>query len=410
MPGENLRFLHASDLHLEKPLGGLAEVPEHLEDLLIDAPLQATSSLFETAILEDVDFVVLSGDVVDPRTAGPRVLSFLLEQFELLAEQRIAVYWCGGQVDPLDAWPEEVALPANIHRFPTGELKAFVHRRGDQPVANVIGIGSPGGSVPVGEYRIEPSNLFTLALGYGQADAASLSSHKQIDYWALGGKHQSRTVFQAQQTAVYPGSPQGRCPDESGPHGAVLVQLDHGRKVRSKTIPTDAVRWRHETIQLADNAHRNELQRALRSGMQRLVAEAGKTAALVKWNVEAEGVLTGSLRNEQLNRELVDWLRTEFGRAEPPVWTVSLDVASADPLPEDLYEEDTILGDFLRAVRDHQEHRERNLELESVLPDLGKQRALATALQSVDAEQRASLLHAAAVLGADLLRGEESVR
>jgi DNA repair exonuclease SbcCD nuclease subunit len=410
MAGESLKFLHASDLHLERPMSGLSEIPDHLEDLLIDAPLQAATGLFETAILENVDFVLLSGDVVDPRTAGPRVLSFLLEQLELLAEQRIAVYWCAGQVDAADTWPEDVALPPNTHRFLAGELTSYAHRRGDQPVANVIGIGAAGVAVPIGEYRIEPSNLFTVALGHGEADAASLASHKQIDYWALGGRHQAKTVLQGRQTAVYPGTPQGRSPGESGPHSGVLVQLDAARKIRTKSIATDAIRWREETITLGEEAHRNDLQRSLRNGMQRVASECGNTAALVAWEVQAEGTVPAALRNEQLNRELLEWLRTEFGRAQPPIWSVSLDVASADPLPEELYEEDTILGDFLRAVRDHQEHRDRPLNLGSFLPDLGENRSLTTALQSVDAEQRESLLHAAAVLGVDLLRGEESIR
>jgi DNA repair exonuclease SbcCD nuclease subunit len=319
------------------------------------------------------------------------------------------VYWCGGQADPHDAWPEDVALPANVLRFPTGQLKAYVHRRGETPIANVMGIGSAGSNVPVGEYRTQPSNLFTVAIAHGNSDAASLAAHKQIDYWALGGMHQPKTVFQAQQTALYPGSTQGRGPQEAGPHGGVLVTLDHGRKVRTKAIAADAVRWRQETLSLAEDARRNDLQRALRGGMQRIAGDSGSQACLVRWDVQAAGALDASLRNDQLNAELVDWLRTEFGRAEPPIWTVAMEVASAEALPEDLYEEDTILGDFLRAVRDHQERKDLQLDLSTFLPDLGKQRALAAALGGVDTEQRAALLQEAAVLGVDLLQGEESV-
>ena len=44
-----LRFVHAGDLHLECPLGGVAEVPEHLRELLLDAPFLAAQQVFETA-------------------------------------------------------------------------------------------------------------------------------------------------------------------------------------------------------------------------------------------------------------------------------------------------------------------------------------------------------------------------
>ena len=37
MAGRQLRFVHASDLHLEQPLHGVTEVPDHLRDLFLDA-------------------------------------------------------------------------------------------------------------------------------------------------------------------------------------------------------------------------------------------------------------------------------------------------------------------------------------------------------------------------------------
>ena len=140
MAGEFCRFLQASDLHLEQPLYGLTEVPDHLRELLLDAPLQAAARVFETAILENVNFVILAGDVVNPQTAGPRAMAFLLDQLEQLRDHKIAVYWCGGKDNPPEAWPEAVALPDNVQVFPKGKIKQLAHRRGDQPLASVIGV------------------------------------------------------------------------------------------------------------------------------------------------------------------------------------------------------------------------------------------------------------------------------
>lgn len=410
MAGEFCRFLQASDLHLEQPLYGLSEVPDHLRELLLDAPLQAAARVFETALLEDVDFVVLAGDVINPHTAGPRAMSFLLDQLEQLRDHKIAVYWCGGNEDPPEAWPEAVALPDNVHVFPKGKIRQLVHRRGEQPVASVIGVSSPAdGLVPVGDFRIEPANIFTLAVAWGQTDAASAGAHKQIDYWALGSQHESKTLFQGPQTAHYAGSPQGRCPDEVGAHGCSLVQVDHGRKVRIKPIPTDAVRWRSDSVGVTEGANRNDLQRLLRSAMQRIASEAGGATVLVSWEVQGCQALVRQLRKGDLSRELIDWLRTEFGRAKPAVWTTTLTTPTSDTIPAELYEEDTILGDFLRAIREHEESPARALNLAAFLPDLGKHRALASALQAVDRDERRVLLHDAAVLGLDLLSGEESL-
>jgi len=410
MAGEFCRFLQASDLHLEQPLYGLTDVPDHLRELLLDAPLQAAARVFETAILEDVDFVILAGDVISPHTAGPRAMAFLLDQLEQLRDHKIAVYWCGGKEDPPDAWPEAVALPDNVHVFPKGKIKQLVHRRGEQPLASVIGVSSPAdGLVPIGDFRIEPANILTLAVAWGRTDAASAGAHKQIDYWALGGRHESQTLFQGPQTAHYAGSPQGRCPDETGVHGCTLVQVDHGRKVRLKFIATEAVRWRAESLTLTEGANRNDLQRQLRGAMQRIASEAGGAYVLVSWEVQGCETLVRQLRKGELARELIDWLRTEFGRAKPAVWTTALTAPTSATIPDELYEEDTILGDFLRAIREHEESPARTLNLAGFLPDLGKHRALASALQTVDRDERRGLLHEAAVLGLDLLSGEESL-
>lgn len=410
MAGAFCKFLQASDLHLEQPLYGLSEVPDHLRETLLEAPLQAAARVFETAILEDVDFLILAGDVINPRTAGPHAMAFLLDQLEQLRDHKIAVYWAGGREDPPEAWPEAVPLPDNVQRFPKGKIKQFVHRSGDQPVANLIGVSSPAdGVVPVGDFRIEPANIFTAAVACGQTDAASAGAFKQIDYWALGGLHDTKTLFQGPQTAHYAGSPQGRCPREAGVHGCTLVQVEHGRKVRTKSIATEVIRWRSESLSLPAEANRNELQRQLRSAMQRIASEAGGATVLVSWEVQGGDDVVRQLSRGDLSRELIEWLRTEFGRAKPPVWTTSLQARASDTIPDELYEEDTILGDFLRAIRDHEQESSRALNLAAFLPDLGKNRALAAALQAVDRDERRTLLHEAARLGLDLLSGEESL-
>jgi DNA repair exonuclease SbcCD nuclease subunit len=298
-------------------------------------------------------------------------------------------------------------LPETVKLLSKGAIQELTHRRNDQPVAAIFGTSSPdGGTLDLSEFRVEPSNRFTIALAYGRADASSLAAHKQIDYWALGGVHQTKTLFQSPQTACYPGSPQGRTRDETGVHGCLLVQADRQRKVQAKFIPTDAIRWQSEVLALPENTHRNDLQRHLRGRMQRIGAEANGVAVLVDWRIQTDGMLGSQLRSG-LDRELADWMRTEFGRAQPAVWTTEVKVETAAALPEEAFEEDTILGDFLRAVREHQQDEKLPLNLAAYLPEQGRNRTLAAILDSADHSTRGELLAEAAVLGAELLRGEE---
>src|SRR5688572_19005640 len=115
-----LRLVHASDFHLELPLYGLAEIPDHLRELLIEAPYSAAKQVFETALAEDVDAVLLAGDLLHVDRAGPPAIVLLLDQFARLGERKIPIYWAGGTVDTPDSWPRSVVLPENVHVFPVG--------------------------------------------------------------------------------------------------------------------------------------------------------------------------------------------------------------------------------------------------------------------------------------------------
>jgi DNA repair protein SbcD/Mre11 len=255
-------------------------------------------------------------------------------------------------------------------------------------------------------FRVEPSDRFTVAMAYGRAEASALAAYKQIDYWALGGQHQSKKLFKSPQTAAYPGSPQGRWQREPGVHGCTLGRVERGRTAVTKFLPTDSVRWCCESMALPESTHRNDLQRHLRSRMQRIAGEANGCSILAAWQIETDGALASGLRGG-LDRELLDWLRTEFGRAQPVVWTTELTVKTSSELPEESYEEDTILGDFLRAVRQHQQDGRQPLDFAMYLPDRGKNRTLAAVFETGEDVTRQSLLEEAAALGADLLRGED---
>ena len=84
---EAVKFIHASDFHLDQSMRGLAELPTHLKTVLANAPYNAAEKVFDLAIAERVDFVLLAGDLYDMDKSGPRAPAFLLSQFNRLAEK-----------------------------------------------------------------------------------------------------------------------------------------------------------------------------------------------------------------------------------------------------------------------------------------------------------------------------------
>ena len=277
MPAESLRFLHAADLHLEQPPHGLAEVPDHLRDLLIDAPFQAAARVFENAIVEDVDFVVLSGDVLNPRTAGPHALSFLFEQFQLLREQKIHVYWAGGRGRRAGALAGRSAAAGHGAPVPQGRTQG-IHApaprgaRGHDPGHERRRRASTSAR---GDFRTEPTNRFTVAVAHGEADAEGLASHKQIDYWARAACTSRRRCTRPRRSSSTPAVRKAAVRAKTGRTAARWSRWITGRKARTKFIPTDVLRWREETLPAEEATNRNDLQRHLRTRMQRIAAEAG---------------------------------------------------------------------------------------------------------------------------------------
>jgi len=406
MSGEPFRFLHAADFHLERPMEGLTEVPEHLRDVLVDAPFEAVDQVIDTALVEEVDFVVLSGDILDCRAAGPRAMAFLVTQLNRLAERNIPVFWAGGEVDPPDRWPAAARLPANAKIFPPRKVEEIPITRGETTIAVIRGASRDERSFPSpADFRAGNKEAFSLAVAHGKYEASSFAKQK-MDYWALGGEHEHTALSASAPAAIYPGTPQGRSPEEEGAHGCVLVHVDERGQARTKSVPTDVVRWRRERVSLRDNARREDLEKLLRERIQTFVNEAAGRHVLVAWEVAAAGRLASELRRGGLAREIVKSLQADFGHRSPAAWTISLEVDAPSAVPEDWFEEDTILGDFLREVR-KVEREGRRLEIDSLVQGENLPDALTRLLSLPDAAIAKEALHEACLMGADLLRGEE---
>ncbi len=349
----------------------------------------------------------MSGDQNDPTTCSPRAIAFLLEQFERLEEKSISIYWSVGRGEGVEPWPTAVPLPANVHLFLPGKVDELIHMRENQAPITICGVGwSERHRVSPSEFRAETVNTCRIAIAYGQYDAHALQK-QYVHYWALGGEHQRRTLFATPHTAHYCGSPQGRSPEETGPHGCTMVSIESDGKIRTQLLATDALRFYQESLTTNESMTRGDLQRLMRDRLQAISAEAGERISLVSWSLEGTNRLTGGLRTGALRDEILAELRTEFGQKRHAVWSTSLDVAAPAELPGEWYEEDSILGDFLRAVRERELSASAPLDLSGFLATDQIRGELGPALEMSDAAAREHVLREVALLGVDLLRGND---
>jgi DNA repair protein SbcD/Mre11 len=400
------RFIHASDFHLERPPRGLTEVPEHLRSAFADAPYRAAERVFDAAVKERVDFVAFAGDLVDPLLAGPRGLAFLGEQFARLDEKEIKVYWAGGRSDKFERWIEAWPLGNNVFRFPLNRVQPITHERGGQPLVQILGTSTgQRRQVRTGDFHADNSRPFSVAVAYGSANQDALA-RQAVGYWALGGEHCRRMLLSGLITAHYSGSPQGRRPQESGPHGCTLVQVDEALRIRTSFITTDAVRFQNERIAVSDSTTAEQLQQILNERSVELLGDPFGPELLVLWKVVGSGPLAGALRRGKWAGELASRLRAEHGQKRPSLWTVAVEGDSAADTPE-VSGEESVLGEFLRTARHYLDHADEPLDLEPYLAERHVAGSVASAVVMDEPAVRRRVLAEAAKLGIELLSPEE---
>jgi DNA repair exonuclease SbcCD nuclease subunit len=416
-----IRLVHASDLHLEQPICGLAEVPEHLRELLLEAPYQAAEQVFETALAENADALLLAGDVLHVDRAGPPAIVLLLDQFARLGDRGIQVYWAGGEVDLPDLWPRSVALPDNVHVFPIGRVETLDVVRSGDTIARVQGTSCrDGGEIDVRGFHRDAHGLFTVGVAHlgvigdrlpavGQTVVSTTDTRQptaladRVPYMALGGRHARQTVDEPPGIAHYCGTPQGRSPAEVGSHGCTVVTVDESSHAKTRFVATDAVRWSELALEVTASTRSEQLHERMIERLEKLQAQQPAIDHLVRWTVRGTGPLVNRLRPGGLADELLVDLRRKFGERSPVAWSASIECSAALSVPAEWYDQETCLGEFLRQVRALELDEQLPLDLQRFLPENLGDASLAKIAQVDAVAARGELLCRAAKLGVDLL-------
>jgi DNA repair exonuclease SbcCD nuclease subunit len=379
--------------------------------------------LFSRVLEEGVEFLILSGDILNSRISSPSHFLFLQEQFERLREAGIDVYWAGGEFDSPEDWPTYFPLPDNVHTFPSHSVQEYyVYRSGETdeaiPVAKIVGMSrnQQRRRIRGSEFPVDSGGLFTIAVANGEVDPETLSQ-RRIDYWAmggssrrqvfrgnprkkgvdgkpismevpesgvsslgvgLGGKRERNTIPLLPYLVHYPGATVARTPKDIGSYGATLIEVPYGEEPVLTFFPTSPVRWVNEVISLEANDDGGKLADELRFRIKNYRESQKGEDLFINWFVEVPpGVLSSSLRRGTLTADLLSELRSVYGNEEPMTWSVSLTLLLPEQLPKQHYEQQTILGDFLRSVKHFQDNPQKIIDLESYLPkDLSEEHSL----------------------------------
>lgn len=251
-PGEAFRFIHCADLHLDSPFKGIRKIDPQQAPWIALATRRAFVRLVDMAIDDEVDFVVIAGDLFDGEWKSADTGIFLSRQLTRLTAAGIPVFAVTGNHDALSVvtrsvrWPGQATLfGADAASIELPDLGVVIHGRsfGDRHEAADFVDAYPPARAGLFNLGILHTSL-TGDVGhatYAPCTPAELAS-RGYDYWALGHVHVPR-VIQESPHIVYSGNIQGRDIGETGPRGCQVVTVDGARRSTVHFVALDDVRW-----------------------------------------------------------------------------------------------------------------------------------------------------------------------
>ncbi|MCH8047442.1 MAG: DNA repair exonuclease [Planctomycetes bacterium] len=254
------KFIHSADIHLDSPLKGLEKYEGAPVDEIRGATRRALENLVQLAKNEQVDFVLIAGDVYDGNWKDHNTGLFFYRQMMELRNANIAVYLISGNHDAANKMTKSLRLPENrdgsamrlssiepetVKSSRLDELGVAIHGRGFAKRDEMGNLAVEYPLAVAGHYNI--GLLHTSLSGleghepYAPCSIDDLKS-KDYDYWALGHIH-SPEVMCNEPHVVFSGNIQGRHIREDGKKGCYVVTVDekHGANLRFE--PLDVFRW-----------------------------------------------------------------------------------------------------------------------------------------------------------------------
>lgn len=231
-----VRILHTADLHLGSPIRSIALRNPDLGQRLKQASRDTFTRIVDLAIEEQVDALVLAGDVFDNAHPDLRSRAFLISQLSRTSKAGVPTVLIRGNHDALLDHKAHGDLGSNIHLlhkgFPTVEIGNTAFHGLSFDKAHVAKSFLPDYPLPVaGKHNI---GLMHTSLDgaqghdpYAPCPAGDLMAHG-YDLWCLGHIHAPFEEADGGVLVVMPGIPQPRHFGERRGGSITMVTLGDG--------------------------------------------------------------------------------------------------------------------------------------------------------------------------------------
>ncbi|HMP71382.1 MAG TPA: DNA repair exonuclease [Pirellulaceae bacterium] len=413
-------FIHCADLHLDSPFEGIQDIDPNIGTILRDSTFKSFERIVSLAIEENVDFIVIAGDVYDSAYHSLRAQIRFRDAIKKVSDAGISCFIAHGNHDPLDSWDAKLGLPINAHRFGGDTVCKMTASRDGRPLADIYGVSFPTRIVNeniAARFAREHDGVFAIGVlhcnlgGHPEHDnyaPCTLDDLRRanLNYWALGHVH-TRSEWTEQETCVvYPGNIQGRNVRETGERGCYLVNVREDQTIKLQFVPTDEVRWfAHDeaNLDLRDIESFDTLLLELSDILERLRVKADGRASIARIRLYGRSDLHTELMSIDLVRDLIQRLREGERDRRDFVWTESIRIATLPTI--DIAQRrlvDDFVGDYLKAAEELRSNGNIDL-VRQMMRDRPEGRNIITAIDEFSDAELLEVLSDAELLGLNLL-------
>ena len=329
-----MKFIHAADLHLESPFQGLKndETPKELWDEIYNSTFISFQKIVNDAINEQVDFILLAGDLFDRDNQTPKTYDFFQKEMEKLNENNIDVYMIFGNHDYFDLNRDVISFPKNVHVFSNDvETKSLTV---DGKTIAITGFSYASKWITdkkIDDYPVKGNVDMHIGMLHGGLEQtgdhyAPFSVNdlvsKNYDYWALGHIHKRQTLNQT-PPIIYSGNIQGRHKNEPGDKGYLLI-TDNLNKLDIEFKPTSVIDW----SSLKMNIKFNDVESTLNQVLDKLKQQDFNKMQLINVELSLNEAISDSKQQDFIYR-LNNLLRSEYRQLNAWIYEVKFKLDSA---------------------------------------------------------------------------------
>ena len=112
-----IKFIHTADIHLDSPLHRLEAYEGAPVEEIRQASRRAFENLVELAVAENVDFVLVAGDLFDGDWKDYNTGLYFIKQIHRLKKADIDVFIVSGNHDAAGRMTRALPYPENVHVF-----------------------------------------------------------------------------------------------------------------------------------------------------------------------------------------------------------------------------------------------------------------------------------------------------